>query len=397
MPIIRQTPKENWSNDNFPDYGHPVWWLAFDVLTNLCKWECARPNLIAAEVPALLFEITKTDSYFGFEATEGLAYLVGGYSDMPDEYLQPRAVHFAQLFRIFESANGNDRERFFGMEFGFFGRILAIRRLAQRRVNHELLVPCVPFLIWRLMNSEYDDNPRVFSLTTLALADILRDPLVRAEFVKSRYSLPTSADWTFALCSVQDENKRPVGLYICLTLIGENVNRLNNLGSSPLFYAVRNSFSASQTLLALGARMDLINIERESVLSAAIGGQSWRSAELILKPVLEGSSGPANRLLLDTLAKSITHASMGYLLSREGFEPSQAKVDLVAETDSDEIRFQQDIDLAYARGRASRFMVFLHIISPRHPLYEILRGFDENIKRRIYIFFVGELLNTNAS
>lgn len=27
-----------WKDDSAPENDHPDWWLAFDILTNLCKW-----------------------------------------------------------------------------------------------------------------------------------------------------------------------------------------------------------------------------------------------------------------------------------------------------------------------------------------------------------------------
>lgn len=67
--LLQPYPSESpvWNDDRIDD--HPVYWNAFDVLTNLCKWESVRLDLIKAGVVKFLDVLAKKDNYFGFEAT----------------------------------------------------------------------------------------------------------------------------------------------------------------------------------------------------------------------------------------------------------------------------------------------------------------------------------------
>ena len=390
LPFVTHAPSDAWLNDDYTP--HPVWWLAFDVLTNLCKWSCARADLVAAKVPALLFGITQaSDVYFGFEASEGLAYLVGGFDDA-DPAWTFRDVHMAQFARLFRGVMNDDREASMlaGMSFSKFGRILCVRRLAQRTRNH---VHCAGFTseLVAELRGNFRSESQAGIMCVRALADLLRDSRTRSAFVREHVASP---QWTFKLCGVDDELGRPVGLFVCLALVGARVDQVDASGSAPVFYAARQSESATRLLLQLGARTDRVNANRESVVFAAISGSSLGAAELIVVPAIREAPPATARVLLDLLVTCIRVPELACIVAREGFELCAVPRDFAArDEDAD---FEARIVRALRRGRSQRFLMTLcglvHVVrrGTAHPLAYALRGFDENIMRRIFGFFVGD-------
>ena len=123
-----------WRDDSAPE-PHPDPWLAFDIATNLAKWPSLRQQLIDAKLVDLLAELSKSETtYFGFEATEGLAYIVGRDEDgAHSELLRGRPGNVKKIIDILESALNRDG-MYFGMGFG--GRIsLAVPLAGARRLT----------------------------------------------------------------------------------------------------------------------------------------------------------------------------------------------------------------------------------------------------------------------
>lgn len=114
----------------------------------MCKWSSARNILIANKVVDFLAVISKNEeTYFGFEATEGLAYIVGRDEDgAHSDLLQGRPGNVKKIIAVFESSLHGDGQ-FFGMGFGIYGRVLAIQSLSLSDANKPLLLDAIPLMI----------------------------------------------------------------------------------------------------------------------------------------------------------------------------------------------------------------------------------------------------------
>lgn len=117
-------------------------------------FRCASVDLINLRVYEWLHMISmKCDNYFGFEATEGLAYLMND-RHVPQSFKSlflshlPRA-HIKKIVDVFDATlhpgEVNNRATYYGMSFGVFGRVLAVRRLCRLTSESselfELLLP----------------------------------------------------------------------------------------------------------------------------------------------------------------------------------------------------------------------------------------------------------------
>ena len=146
-----------WLDDSAPEGEHPDAWLAFDIATNLAKWPSLRQLLIDNKLVDLLAELSKSETtYFGFEATEGLAYIVGRDEDgAHSTLLRGRPGNVKKIIDVLESALNGDGS-YFGMRFGVYGRVLALQSLSIADVNKPMLRPAIPLMARVLDGGEQD-------------------------------------------------------------------------------------------------------------------------------------------------------------------------------------------------------------------------------------------------
>ena len=384
LPLVRAQPFEIWREHTFDPDAHPSWCIAFDVLTNVCKWTCVRPQLMRDGVARLLHTITQHDSYFGFEATEAMAYLVGGWDDVHDAaWLQPLPKHMDSFKTLFRNVMEHDHESLYGLMFGKMGRMLVVRRLAERQLNHALLADMVPAIVNEL-KSHFFADAEMTRLAALALADLLRSPSIRSAFLASQRR--SRALWTVAMCAIEDESRRPLGLYVHLLVHGAteaSANLVDHSRRTPLSYAVEASASAARELLRLGASTDVDATDRIALVKIAMAGASAEAADIIVGPVLAGQGGDA---LAAALVQYIRVPALGFVLAKYGHEvaPPTRFVD-------DAVR-RPAYEAAVRRGRIEVFKTWLLLFKcPLHPLRGVLCGIDGLVRHRVFEFFCGGL------
>lgn len=156
---------------DYPDDAHPDWFLAFDVLTNLCKWPRVRSDLIEAGAAEFLHPLSLRNpgtSYFAFEATEGLAYLIGSGHGFAPELRVPPVENVEFLIRVLEDCLRGEAN-LFGMSFGLYGRVLAMRRLAENPANRRPLTKAIASLMEVVVGYRGGNEVIREAVTTLCL------------------------------------------------------------------------------------------------------------------------------------------------------------------------------------------------------------------------------------
>jgi len=176
MQLVKEANASVWNDDSAAEDNHPDWWLAFDILTNLAKWPSVRADLIGAGAVDFLSARSKQTNYFGFEATEGLAYIIGRDEDgAHSQLLQARPESVDLLIRITQAAVDSPygSAAFFGMGFGLYGRVLALQCLSLSDANKKMLKPAIPILIAAI--DRFANDPRSCDLAAKALLELSFD------------------------------------------------------------------------------------------------------------------------------------------------------------------------------------------------------------------------------
>jgi hypothetical protein len=156
MDILNKYPPTHkcWDDDSIPEPERDEWWLAFDIITNCGKAKSCHPDLLQAHVVEFLAPLMEKENYFGFESTEGLAYIIGADdTGKHSKLLQGKPRNVQQIIEVFDSTlNGSGV--YFGMGFSVYGRVLAIQCLSVSDLNKPMLKPAIPLMLQVIQNGE---------------------------------------------------------------------------------------------------------------------------------------------------------------------------------------------------------------------------------------------------
>lgn len=239
-----------WQDDSAPDGSHPSFWLAFDVLTNLCKWDECREELVNGNVIPFLADLAKDEStYFGFEATEGLAYIIGRDEDNANsELIKARNGNIKKIIDVFNSALKGDGE-FFGMRFGIYGRVLALERLSVSDANKVLLIPAIPGMLQVVKERRSNSNSVPLALKFLLHMTFLEE--TNAALRKESTLIPLMKEVSNDGMQSQDVRREASGIVFRLEA---SQQRANKPQPSPGAASVQSTVAATKAANSLVRR-----------------------------------------------------------------------------------------------------------------------------------------------